>query len=153
MSKPKVLNKRADQIPKDAIYIGRGSKWGNPFSHLKNSQAKIIVATREESILCYKQWICRDYYWPFIPNPPTIKEIIDELCGRDLVCYCAPKPCHGDFLLEVANNNICGKCHKQITDYKLDLHECPYETDVSDNVDFRCNCCYECKHEICELEI
>ena len=28
---------------------------------------------------------------------------LDELCGRDLVCFCAPRPCHGDLLLRLAN--------------------------------------------------
>jgi len=40
------------------IYIGRPSKWGNPFSHLKKStQAKYLVATRDESIEAYEKWI------------------------------------------------------------------------------------------------
>jgi hypothetical protein len=29
---------------------------------------------------------------------------VDELRGRDLVCWCAPEPCHGDVLLRLANN-------------------------------------------------
>jgi len=28
---------------------------------------------------------------------------ISELRGKDLVCWCAPKPCHADILLELAN--------------------------------------------------
>jgi hypothetical protein len=28
---------------------------------------------------------------------------LDELRGRDLVCFCAPLPCHGDLLLRLAN--------------------------------------------------
>ena len=26
-----LLNKYKDNIPSDAVYIGRGSKWGNPY--------------------------------------------------------------------------------------------------------------------------
>lgn len=28
---------------------------------------------------------------------------LDELRGKDLVCFCAPRPCHGDLLLRLAN--------------------------------------------------
>lgn len=39
------------------IYIGRGSKWGNPFSHLPNTKAQFQVSTREEAIEKYREWI------------------------------------------------------------------------------------------------
>ncbi|GAG87489.1 unnamed protein product, partial [marine sediment metagenome] len=29
-----------------------------------------------------------------------------ELKGKDLVCWCAPLPCHADVLLELANPSI-----------------------------------------------
>ena len=29
--------------------------------------------------------------------------VFDELRGRDLVCFCAPLPCHGDLLRRLAN--------------------------------------------------
>ena len=32
-----------------------------------------------------------------------IQEIKDELKGKDLVCFCAPKLCHGEVLLRIAN--------------------------------------------------
>ena len=67
------------------VYIGRGSKWGNPF---------VIGAdgTREEVIAQYRDWILtRD----------ELLESLGELEGKDLVCYCAPKPCHGDILINL----------------------------------------------------
>ncbi len=40
------------------VYIGRPSKWGNPFTHLKHLGGPlIIVDSREESIIKYKEWI------------------------------------------------------------------------------------------------
>jgi hypothetical protein len=36
------------------IYVGRGSKWGNPFSHKYSKWAEVIVDTREEAFECYK---------------------------------------------------------------------------------------------------
>jgi len=35
----------------------------------------------------------------------TVDDVRRELRGRDVACWCAPgRPCHGDVLLEVAND-------------------------------------------------
>ena len=84
----KVLNKYKDTIPADAVYIGRPSKFGNPFN-IRPSR------TREEAILMYREWIKT--------QPEIIESARKELKGKSLVCFCAPKPCHGDVLMEIAN--------------------------------------------------
>ena len=86
---PKVLNRHGmyKPIPEGAVFVGRPSKWGNPF--------KIGVdGTREETIKSYK------YYLMYTPK---LMDSLHELKGKDLVCYCAPLPCHADVLLEWAN--------------------------------------------------
>ena len=85
---PKVLNKYKDGVPADAVYIGRPSKWGNPFVIGKDG-------TREEVITKYRAWL--------LARPAKVETAKRELAGKDLVCFCAPKACHGDVLLEVAN--------------------------------------------------
>ena len=87
--KPKVLNKRTNTISPDAIYVGRPSKWGNPFVIGKDG-------TREQVIAKYKNWLLTQNQVPSNLDP-------DELTGKDLVCWCAPLPCHADILLELAN--------------------------------------------------
>lgn len=87
---PKLLNKRTDKIPRDAIYIGRPGKWGNPF-YLRNESEREIVLER------YKKWLDE--------NPQIKAAAIKELRGKDLVCWCAPKLCHGDVLLQLANED------------------------------------------------
>ena len=84
----KVLNKRTDTIPPDAVYVGRPSKWGNPFRIGKDG-------TREECIAKYKVYI----------EHRIRKGELDpeELQGKDLVGWCAPLPCHADILMELAN--------------------------------------------------
>lgn len=86
----KVLNKYRDGIPKGAVYIGRPSKWGNPFVIGKDGD-------RTEVIAKYRQWL--------LARPELVEAARRELAGRDLVCFCAPKACHGDVLLEVANSS------------------------------------------------
>jgi uncharacterized protein DUF4326 len=34
----------------------------------------------------------------------ALMQALDELRGRDLVCWCAPLACHGDVLVELANS-------------------------------------------------
>lgn len=92
----KVLNKYRDGIPKGAVYIGRPSKWGNPFAIGKDGD-------RDEVIAKYRQWL--------LARPDIMEAAKLELAGKDLVCFCAPKACHGDVLLEVANGT--GKPRRQ----------------------------------------
>jgi hypothetical protein len=69
------------------IYIGRPSKWGNPF--------RIGPYTREEAIKKYEEWI-QTQDW-------LLKDIY-ELKNKKLGCYCKPLSCHGDILAEIINN-------------------------------------------------
>jgi hypothetical protein len=75
----RVHNKHHNTAPPDAVYIGRGSPWGNPF--------KIGVdGTRDE--------VCDRYEREVLP---TLN--LEQLRGHDLVCYCAPQRCHGDSII------------------------------------------------------
>ena len=85
---PKVFNAYKNGVPEGAVYIGRPSKWGNPFVIGKDGD-------RDEVIEKYKAWLLSDI--------AKIEIAKRELAGKDLVCFCAPKPCHGDVLLDVSN--------------------------------------------------
>ena len=67
------------------IYIGRPSKWGNPFQIGKDG-------TQEEVIEKFRNWI--------ITQPNLLKDL-HELKGKTLGCWCKPKKCHGDILVEL----------------------------------------------------
>jgi len=84
----KVFNKATDVIPTGAIYVGRPSKWGNPFIIGRDG-------TREEVIAKYADWLDGMIYNELLD--------LDELKGKDLVCWCAPLSCHADILLELSN--------------------------------------------------
>lgn len=84
----RVLNKYRDGIPREAVYIGRPSKWGNLFVIGSDGD-------RDEVIAKYRQWL--------LTQPEMVEAAKRELAGKDLVCFCAPKSCHGDVLLEVSN--------------------------------------------------
>lgn len=74
-------------IPVDAVYVGRPTKWQNPFV-LKQE------ADREAVIERFRQYLRE--------QPALVRAIRRELRGRDLICWCAPKPCHADVLVRVA---------------------------------------------------
>ena len=72
------------------VYIGRPSKWGNPFSHLPDTLAEFRVNTREEAISRYREWII---------TRPELMEALPELQNKVLGCWCSPKACHGEVLI------------------------------------------------------
>lgn len=90
MCETKVVNKY-HKLPYDE-YIGRGSKWGNPFSHMENTKAQFKVKTREEAIEKYREWIMTQQH---------LLDSLHELKGKTLCCFCKPKSCHGDVLVEL----------------------------------------------------
>lgn len=80
----KVVNKYREAYD---TYIGRGSKWGNPF----------VIGTdgnREQVIAKYKQWITEG-------NGKHLLSDLHELQGKTLGCFCKPQACHGDVLVDL----------------------------------------------------
>lgn len=67
------------------VYIGRGSKWGNPYKIGKDG-------TRFEVVEKYREYVL---------NNPDLLNSLHELKGKTLGCYCAPKLCHGHILVEL----------------------------------------------------
>lgn len=85
-----VVNKR-DRIEdgtKPRVYVGRPTKWGNPF-------VIGVDGTRDEVIEMYRARL---------RLMPELREAAKrELRGKILVCWCAPQKCHADLLAEIAN--------------------------------------------------
>ena len=83
----------------DYVYIGRGSKWGNPYTHLNLSStgASYQVKSHEEAIECYKVWF---------KTRPELQTAIEagELRGKVLGCFCHPAACHGHYLAKLSND-------------------------------------------------
>ena len=93
MSKPIVFHwkKQANlcfRSERPAIYVGRPSRWGNPFRIGRDG-------TREEVIRKFRDSLTEQ----------DLIEIRHDLRGANLGCWCAPKACHADVLLEIANKD------------------------------------------------
>lgn len=99
-----VVNKYKHKPTGDDVYIGRGSKWGNPFTHIPSgTAAAVVVATREEAIESYREYITTG-------KGACILKDLHELKDKNLVCFCAPKTCHGDILKELIGE-LYGTAH------------------------------------------
>lgn len=100
---PKVLNKRWSPILPDSVYVGRPSRWGNPFSHLdKGTHAQYKVKTREDAVRSFELYLTK----LIEKNPDLLYQLRKELGGKNLVCWCAPAKCHADVLLKFANPQL-----------------------------------------------
>lgn len=86
---PKVHNKRHNTAPSGAVYIGRPSPYGNPFTVEQYGRGNAIRLFEEK----------------LLADPAAIAAVKKELRGKDLVCWCKPAPCHGDILLKIANED------------------------------------------------
>jgi hypothetical protein len=69
----------------EGVYIGRPSRWGNPFVIGKDG-------TRAEVIEKYRQHVL---------SSPELLAGLESLRGKTLLCFCKPLPCHGDVLIEL----------------------------------------------------
>lgn len=83
---PRIYNlrdKHRISIPRDAVYCGRGTPYGNPFiGGTHGSRARVIERFKNEVL-------------------PDLD--VSALRGKDLVCWCVPLPCHCESIMEKAN--------------------------------------------------
>ena len=95
-----VVNRYRHKPTDHDIYIGRGSPFGNPYSHMDGTTAIYRVDTREEAIENYRVWFHRERLNNVIVYSRLNKMIAWLMRGGDinLVCTCAPKACHGDII-------------------------------------------------------
>lgn len=87
MIETRIVNKRKEKCD---IYVGRPSKWGNPFKIGKDG-------SRDEVIAKYRNYILQN---------PVLLNSLGELRGKTLGCFCKPLPCHGDVLIELINERF-----------------------------------------------
>jgi len=92
----KAINIKGTNLGKDSTdtyeYIGRGSKWGNPYSMYEDGD------DRDEVMRKFKH----DFEFDKFLN--VKKE--DFLClkGKKLGCFCKPDACHGDVIADYLNS-------------------------------------------------
>jgi hypothetical protein len=90
---------RGWKMPENVVYVGRPTKWGNPY---KVGDPYPFV----ESHACTLD----DVIWLYevdLNAKATIgnlNDFLEPLHGKDLACFCPlDQPCHADVLLRLAN--------------------------------------------------
>ena len=105
-----VVNKRKHTPMFNDVYIGRGSVLGNPYTSkpLGNTKAQFQCQTEEESIKLFRTYLINK----IIQKDPEICDELNRIYlmaikhDANLVCYCAPKKCHGDVIKELVEFKI-----------------------------------------------
>ena len=69
------------------VYIGRPTKWGNPFKIGKDGNRKEVLQK----------------YYEYLKSNTQLMVEVQELKGKVLGCWCKPKACHGDMILRILN--------------------------------------------------
>ena len=77
------------------VYIGRGSIWGNPYSHKAGTKAEFVVDSVDQAISEYKK-----HLWREIKSGQKTIQQLKDLNGKRLGCFCKPKQCHGDVIVK-----------------------------------------------------
>ena len=150
---PKVWNIKDVDKPSDGLYIGRAGQgesgtWGNPFPinrPLTKSEARKIAKrlpllaelgyayagarlTRKQSLGLYAGYLA----WAITNDKLDVRELVAErdegLRPKDLICFCAPQPCHGDQLMKLAESyayyrNERGYDHEGAVESALYIHK------------------------------
>lgn len=86
----------------DCVYVGRPSKWGNPYvvgkvtyDYSKRAATLVKVTDRETACELFEK-IAHEFH------PKSIK----DLRGKNIACWCPlDQPCHADILLRLANED------------------------------------------------
>jgi hypothetical protein len=105
------------RMPKNTVYVGRPSKFGNPWSLKRAYESGLFKPEFVPQIVVteYEAWLTREAspndehlgYWlkpEMIAQKEYILAHLHELRGKNLACWCpAGQPCHADVLLRLAN--------------------------------------------------
>lgn len=81
------------RMPENTVYVGRPSKWGNPFTYNGHKLKGFAV-----------EWYAKILVEAYSKIPFITQNLQKELKGKNLACWCPlDKPCHADVLLKIAN--------------------------------------------------
>ena len=102
------------RMPEGAVYVGRHTKWGNPFKvgedaswadtrppEYRRAIVHTCPQTLGEVVENYRTFVS---FYLSINDGRYNSTDIRMLRGKDLACWCPlDQPCHADILLEMAN--------------------------------------------------
>ena len=121
------------KMPENTVYVGRGSRWGNPFRVIQYSDKKwaiktdgsdkcseiltkhchAVYDTKQEAVIdaikCYDFWLLpyshkEGSMMEFYQSMAVMDDALLSLKGKNLACWCGlDEQCHADLLLKLVN--------------------------------------------------
>lgn len=100
-------------MPPNTVYVGRPTKWGNPFRvgrdgtvaecvHLYRALAQGLICISAHTTVAAQE-----------RAHAAMAAAACELRGKNLACFCPlTRPCHADVLLEIANPPVQTSAHR-----------------------------------------
>jgi hypothetical protein len=118
MKPPRVVNYREEKNKQGLLYIGRAmpsyglqaSPWANPHKITKDTPEN-----RQQAL---------DLYRADILKRPNLSQDLQSLAGQTLACWCSPKPCHGDVLVQLFRDIVLRWPEEGDPRTKLHFHLC-----------------------------
>lgn len=105
--KPKRIQRKRTKgwkMPKNTVYVGRPTKWGNPFREGETMINPIFDSGILHGMIRDKKQVVRDYI-DWLKLHGRERKAKKELKGKNLACWCSLyTPCHADILLKIANS-------------------------------------------------
>ena len=129
MSTPRRIQRKRTKgwrMPPNTVYVGRPSKWGNPFvadDWRCHEGVWSLIPNRQLAKDLFRECLRKEGTWSPIPTDrwpggkiptvwTTVEDVRRELRGKNLACWCPlDEPCHADILLEIAN--VTYKCKQR----------------------------------------
>lgn len=100
-------------MPENTVYVGRPTRWGNPFKLAAGDNPERVVAAYRALLTLNYKWFREHagYSWTAgvtmtwsLKTHADIARLLEPLRGKDLACWCKTSElCHADVLLELAN--------------------------------------------------
>ncbi len=119
MNKPRRVQRKRTKgykLPRNTIYVGRPTVWGNPFTaHDKEWEGETVeprTLVLLYEILLHETFKLSGKYrrWQTKSDRELWQAFLEPLRGKNLACWCPlkdkdgnPSPCHADVLLRLAN--------------------------------------------------
>lgn len=100
----KIYDTEKDKVSSDAVYVGRPTSYGNPWSDLGKTD-KYKTKTRAEAVKRFREYAPKNMG----------NDARRHLRGKDLSCDCSTEPEHATIVMEIANavivsdNTVKGK--------------------------------------------
>lgn len=92
------------RMPEGTVFVGRPSRWGNPFIMGIDGDAAECVRRYAAMITPYRHQPPNNGLDKFYLSIAMMEDIKTTMRGKNLACWCPlNSPCHANILLEIAN--------------------------------------------------